>query len=265
MNDRETARDDGVSYKSLDLQSLSAEHICCALSGGKHEDGVAAKKDWLAGQFAEGLVFRKADVRGKVFIEYAPGETSWRPIHAPGYLVIHCLWVSGRFKDHGHGHELLESCIADAAGKAGVAVVSKKTPFLTEPSFYARHGFECVDRTKSGYELLVYRTNGRTNASAADPTFCAPAKAETIGNRPGLVVQAALQCPFVPRVLEDLIAAGSARGLSVEVDMLTTRADIEHAGSPFGTFGIFLNGDLISHELASRGGFDKLLDKALKR
>ena len=260
MSKPEIARDDGVAYKDLDSRSLSAEHICCALSGGKHEDGVASKKDWLAGRLAEGLVFRKADVRGKVFVEYMPGETSWRPIHAPDYLVIHCLWVSGRFKDRGHGRELLDSCIADADGKAGVAVVSKKTPFLTEPSFYARHGFECVDRTKSGYELLVYRTKG-----GADPTFCAPAKAESIGRRSGLVVQAALQCPFIPRVVEDLAAAGSARGLPVEVDMLTTRADVERAGSPFGTFGIFLDGELISHELASRAGFDKLLDRVLAR
>jgi hypothetical protein len=28
------------------------------------------------------------------FLEYIPGEYTWRVINAPGYLVIHCIWVN---------------------------------------------------------------------------------------------------------------------------------------------------------------------------
>lgn len=79
-------------------------------------------------------------------IEYAPIESAWKPLIGEGWLVIHCLWVSGRFKGSGYGARLLEKCVAAAReqGKAGVAVVTsaKTKPFLTHelmvPSkFYA--------------------------------------------------------------------------------------------------------------------------------
>ena len=106
---------DLAAFVDLTPFNLAAEHICCAISGQQHLEGVERKKEFLARGFGRGVVFRKLDVRGKVFIEYAPAEAAWRPVVAPGYLVIHCLWVSGRYQRRGLGRELLGHCL-EAAG-----------------------------------------------------------------------------------------------------------------------------------------------------
>src|SRR5574344_328192 len=104
-------------YKTLTLQNIEQEHICCAISDKKHQEGVLAKKEWLK----ERHVFRKLNAQGKVFIEYAPLEKAWTPICGKNYLYIYCLWVAGSFKGNGYGKELLEYAINEAkqSGKSG--------------------------------------------------------------------------------------------------------------------------------------------------
>ena len=50
---------------------------------------------------AEGHVFRKLDVKGCVFIEYAPLEAAWTPVVGEDHCYIYCLWVHGAPKGHG--------------------------------------------------------------------------------------------------------------------------------------------------------------------
>ena len=58
--------------KIIDVTSdcLEKEHICCSISDKKDDCCVSSKKEWLKKRFSDGLVFKKLDVRGKVFIEY---------------------------------------------------------------------------------------------------------------------------------------------------------------------------------------------------
>ncbi|EOQ95282.1 hypothetical protein LEP1GSC195_2244 [Leptospira wolbachii serovar Codice str. CDC] len=44
-------------------------------------------------RFADGLVFKRLDERGKVFIEYMPIEKTWKPIVGKNYMVIHPLSI----------------------------------------------------------------------------------------------------------------------------------------------------------------------------
>lgn len=62
--------------------NLETEHICCAISDKRMARGVLQKKAWLQKRIEEGLVFKKLDVNGKVFIEYLPAEYAWVPIIA---------------------------------------------------------------------------------------------------------------------------------------------------------------------------------------
>ena len=71
-----------MDYIRLSPENLESEHICCAISNTK-DPQVIAKKQWLAERLGEGLVFLKADARGKCFIEYIPAENAWAPIDAP--------------------------------------------------------------------------------------------------------------------------------------------------------------------------------------
>ena len=249
-----------MDYIEVNSGNLSHEHICCALAGGRHEAGVSAKKEWMAARFCEGLAFRKAAIRGKVFIEYMPGAHSFRPVHAPDCLVIHCLWVSGRYKGQGLGADLLRHCLAQEEKAAGVAVVAGNKPFLTSPDFYRHHGFQTVDETASGFELMLYGGEG-----AQVPYFMPNARHESIGPRKGVTFQIAAQCPFGLRQLQDHQAVAAAMGLVSEVQWLRDRAAIEQAGSPFGTYGVFLEGKLISHEMNSAAAFEKTLARKLLR
>ena len=79
--------------------------------------GYRQKRAWLAKRFAEGLkvqIVHETGGRDVGFVEYIPGEYAWRAVHAPGYLVIHCLWVVGKGKGKGHGSRLVQVCLDDA-------------------------------------------------------------------------------------------------------------------------------------------------------
>lgn len=78
----------------LTEENLSQEHLCCIIRSKKLHPGVEAKRLWLKERLKEGHVFRKLDVKGIVFIEYAPLETAWVPILGTNYLYI-LLFVGG--------------------------------------------------------------------------------------------------------------------------------------------------------------------------
>lgn len=151
-------------FLTLTPETLEQEHLCCAIADKKHQAGVVAKKQWLRERLAEGHVFRKLPVQGKVFIEYAPLETAWVPVEGENYLYIYCLWVSGKYQKQGYGGALLASCIEDAKaqGKSGICILSgkKKLPFLSDPKFLKKHGFTVADETPAGYTLCALSFDG---------------------------------------------------------------------------------------------------------
>jgi ribosomal protein S18 acetylase RimI-like enzyme len=100
---------------TLDEKNIDTEHICCALGNDKKSlDRANSKKYWMKERFKDGLVFKRFDERGKLFIEYMPIENVWKPIVGKNYLVINCLWVAGRFQGKGLATKLLNECIEDA-------------------------------------------------------------------------------------------------------------------------------------------------------
>ena len=132
---------DDLEIVALSEDNIETEHICCGFSSKKNSEGYQLKKEWLRHRLGEGFVFKKFDVRGKVFIEYVPAEYAWRPIEAPGYMCIQCFWVAGRYKGQGLGKQLLQECIDDSQGKHGIVVVTskRKKPFLTNKYRYFRY------------------------------------------------------------------------------------------------------------------------------
>jgi len=251
-----------TGFLELAPENLDREHICCAITGAQHQEGVDRKKAFLAAGFDRGLVFRKYDVRGKVFIEYAPAESAWRPVVAPGYLVIHCLWVSGRYKGQGLGHKLLEHCLAESGEEYyGVVAVSGRGPYLTDTRFYLHHGFERVEQTDTGFDLVCYRAD----PAAPVPGFADSARRGTVPEDKGVHFEYVYQCPFVPDCLKGMSGVARDHGLEVSSRELDTVEAAQNAASPFGTFGVFLYGRLITHELMSKRKFGQLLDHQLRK
>ncbi len=246
-------------FLNLTADNIEREHICCAIAGQQHAEGVARKKKFLARGFKDGLVFRKLDVRGKVFVEYAPAEAAWRPVHAPGYLVIHCLWVSGRYKGKQLGRELLEHCVEAVGDRHGVVSVSGRRPYVTDTRFYMHHGFEVIDRTETGFDLVCFKQD----ATAPSPRFSESAKRGTVCQDKGVHFEYVYQCPFVPDCLRQMSEVAREFGLEVTTRELATVKSAQEAASPFGTFGAFLYGRLLTHELMSPNKFRKLLEGQL--
>jgi len=131
-----------VKLLKLSEKNIEDEHICCAISDKKCKDGYLKKKQWLKTEFIIGYAFQKFDVRGKVFIEYVPIESSWLPLKGSNFMVINCFWVSGQFKGKGNGKKLLQQCNKDAKKMDGIVAISsdKKRPFMSDPKFFKHHG-----------------------------------------------------------------------------------------------------------------------------
>ena len=67
------------------------------------------------------------------------------------------------------------------------------------------------------------------------------------------------QCPFTAKyvpILEEMAKARNAVFRSVHIQ---TREDAQNAPSPFTTFSLFFDGQLVTHEILSEKKFDKTL------
>ena len=241
----------------LTHENIEKEHICCAISNNK-DIQVMSKKNWLKDRLEEGLVFLKGNVRGKCFIEYIPAEYAWAPIEAQGYMYIDCLWVSGQFKGHGYSNLLLDACTRDskAKGKKGLVVLSskKKMGFLSDPKYMCYKGFQTADTAEPYFELMYLPFE----EGAPLPCF-----QDSVGRQEdmpgGFVLYYTNQCPFTAKYVPILEKLAKARNAVFQSVHIQTREDAQNAPSPFTTFSLFYDGQLVTHEILSEKKFDKIL------
>ncbi|MGN0661305.1 MAG: GNAT family N-acetyltransferase [Oscillospiraceae bacterium] len=242
----------------LTHDNIEKEHICCAISNNK-DIQVMSKKNWLKERLDEGLVFLKCNVRGKCFIEYIPAEYAWAPIEAKDYMYIDCLWISGQFKGQGYSTLLLDKCIEDSKskGKKGLVILSskKKMGFLSDPKYMKYKGFETVD-TASPYFELMYLPFDK---SADKPCFKKTVKEHE--NMPqGFMLYYTNQCPFTAKYVPLLEKIAHAHGIDLNVVHIRSRQEAQSAPTPFTTFSLFYNGELVTHEILSEKKFEKILE-----
>ena len=225
---------------SIDAGNIEREHICCAIGNDKtNQQRALSKKEWMKKRFTEGLVFKRLNDRGKVFIEYMPVENGWKPVTGKNFMLINCLWVSGKFKGNGLSTKLLDECIKDAKSQNmdGVAVVSsnKVKPFLTDRKFFIKHGFETVDSAPPYFELLALKFN----ENAQNPQFNDNAKKATYPDKDGFAFVYSNQCPFMEEYVNLLAGILKDKKIPFEIKKLESREDAQKFGSPFGTLGIY--------------------------
>lgn len=122
--------------------------------------------------------------------------------HFWGKIPLYLLPVDGgENRGKGYGKALLESCLADARaqGRSGVCMLgaAKQKAWLTDQSFFRHFGFETVDTTSNGYELLALSFDGTY------PRFAPNVFKMKIEERE-LTVYYDDQCPFIPQTIEKL-------------------------------------------------------------
>jgi len=245
-------------YINLTEANLAGEHLCCAIADKKHQYGVELKKAWLADRMKEGHVFRKLNVNGKVFIEYAPLEKSWVPVVGENYYYIYCLWVSGSFKGKGYGKELLDFCLLDARknGKSGVCIISspKKKPYLSDRKFLQKFGFETVDRIGKEYELMAVSFDGTV------PEFTPNAKKQSIDSEE-LTIYYSPQCPFIPNCIEQIENYCNINKVPVNLIKVDTLEKAKELPCVFNNWAVFYKGRFETVQLLNENSLKKLLDK----
>jgi GNAT superfamily N-acetyltransferase len=246
-----------AEYINLTLENLDSEHMCCALADKKHQMGADAKKTWLRERLSEGHVFRKLNVKGKVFNEYAPLEKAWVPVTGDNYIYIYCLWVAGSFKGKGYGKDLLASCIADARrqGKSGVCAITalKKKPFLSDRGFLEKHGFITVDTIDGGYVLSALSFDG------TKPRFTENARKQSLENTE-LTVYYGMQCPYIPNCIEQIECYCESNHMPLVLIPVDTLEKAKSVPCVFNNWAVFYNGRFETVHLLNEGYLKKLLE-----
>lgn len=245
-----------VEYVNVTAENVATEHLCCAISGKKHQMGVDTKRAWISERLPEGHVFRKLDANGKVFIEYAPLENAWVPVVGENYLYIYCMWVSGSHKGQGHGKKLLNYCIEDAKrqNKSGVCVISskKKTPFLTDKKFVEKNGFEVVDEIAGGFELMALSFDGTV------PAFSENARKQTIDNQE-LTIFYGQQCPFIPNGLKEVQEYCEEENIPLTLVPVDSLEKAKNLPGIFNNWAVYHQGKFLTVHMLNRNVLKKLL------
>lgn len=246
-----------IKIITLTQENIEKEHLCCAIADKKHRTGVNDKRRWLADRIPEGHIFRKLDVQGKVFIEYAPLEKAWIPVTGENYLYIYCLWVSGSYKGKGYGKALLDSCIQDARkqNKAGVCIISskKKKPFLSDKKFIQKQGFQVVDSIGEDYELLALSFNGSL------PRFTLNAKLQTIEEKE-LTIFYTLQCPYIPNCIEQIYNYCENNAIPLRLIEIDTLEKAKQMSCIFNNWAVFHHGHFQTTHLLNETHLKKMLN-----
>lgn len=226
-------------FINLTPENISDEHLCCIIRSKKIHPGIEAKRKWLSERLKEGHVFRKLNEKATVFIEYAPLETAWVPIVGNNYYYIYCLWVLGDYKGKGYGKALMEYAINDAKnkGKSGICMLGakKQKHWLTDQSFAKKFGFEVVDTTDDGYELLALSFDG------TKPKFAPNAKKQEIENKE-LTIYYDMQCPYIYQTIDMIKQYCETNNVPLSLIQVDTLQKAKELPCVFNNWAVFYKG-----------------------
>jgi GNAT superfamily N-acetyltransferase len=272
--------DNGFEILTVDAGNVDRLGFFCYMSKPK-APGYRQKRAWLAARFAEGLsikMLHETGGRTVGFIETIPGEYAWRAVDAPGYLVIHCLWVVGQGKGKGHGTRLLQTSLDEARRQwlRGVVMVASDGVWLAGKQLFLKNGFEQVDvcacagvasagaKAPPAFRLLVHSFGDPDSASgtfrAPNPAFPTDWAARQASFGDGFTVIRTPQCPYIDDATADLLQIAAERGIPARAVELTSAQEAQSLSpSPYGTFGIVRDGRLFSYHYLCRKELEKLL------
>jgi L-amino acid N-acyltransferase YncA len=244
----------------LTPENISEYGLLC-VKNPKH-DGYKAKNKWILERFKEGLKMKLA-VEGEkptALIEYMPGEKCWRAVDAPGYMVIHCIYVYGKKNlGHGLGSELVNAAIEDSkkANMNGVVMVTNEGPWLAGKGLFEKNGFKETD-TAGDFSLMVLKFK-----DAPDPKFKGDFENKASRYRGWNLLYAA-QCPYNDSSIETLKKTAESFGADLKTIELKTCKEAQEAPTPYGVFALIHDGKVLEYHYISKTRFENILKKELK-
>ena len=250
--------------KIIDLtpENIGEYGVCGYKDVHKHKE-LRNKIDWYNDFYPKGLHIKAAfsEIGGyQGMIEYIPGEFAHRPVNAAGYLFIHCVFVGFKsdFKGKGFASTMIEQVIEESRNQNmnGVAIVTRKGSFMVDHDIFLKHGFEIVDKAQPDFELLVFKFD----QNIPSPTF----KHDILGNtqkyQNGLTIIRSVQCPYTEKNVNAMLETAQKKfHLQSQLIDIKDYKTAQQTPSPFGTFCIILDGEVISHHPISNTRFENIL------
>ncbi|MFW9854724.1 MAG: GNAT family N-acetyltransferase [Candidatus Thorarchaeota archaeon] len=238
-----------ADYKIVDITDQNVEDydLLCYKSK-KKSLGYQKKLEWFKEQYKVGLRIKLLLVREKKgftsrgFIEYVPGEYSWRAIDAAGYMVIHCLWVVGRNKGKGYGGKLVKACLNDAKDMNGVAVITSEGTWLPGRKIFQKNGFKKVGSAFTNIELYVCRFR----ENSALPRFNLDEVTKP-GDEKGFTIFKSDQCPYTHVSMTEIEEYAKEKDIPFNVGVISNSIEAQNVPHPYGTYCVVLNGKILSY------------------
>ncbi|MGD6852086.1 MAG: YoaP domain-containing protein [Candidatus Bathyarchaeia archaeon] len=260
MKESVLVKDNDTTIIDLTPANIADYGVCGYKDVGKHLE-LRRKIEWFKEYYLKGLrikalISKSGGYQG--MLEYIPGKYAHRPVHADDYMFIHCIFVGfkSQFKGKGHASAMLDVCIKEAkdAGMQGVAVVTRKGPFMAKKDIFLKKGFVVVDSAKPDFELLALKFK----PDAANPKFTIP---PLKGYKEGLTIIRSPQCPYSVKNVDAIMETAKEMGLAVDLVDLKDAETAQQSPCAFGTFCIINDGKIISHHPISNTRFQNIIKK----
>jgi hypothetical protein len=257
-----------IEIINITPDNISQYGVCGYKDLKKHEE-LRRKIAWFSEYYPKGLrikilVSQKDGYQG--MIEYLPGKYAHRPVDADGYMVIQCIFTGFKkeYKGKGYGSLLISECLKDSQKEnlAGVAVVTRKGPFMANSDIFLKMGFNVVASSPPDFELLVYQFSATSPPIGFKPDITTRA-----ADYPdGLTILRSAQCPYSEKNVRQIMeTAKTSFGLTPNLIDLNEYDAVQQSPSAFGTFCILYNGTVISHHPISNTRFTNIMNKLAPR
>jgi hypothetical protein len=245
----------------MTLIKLNAETIekgtlpCVDLKNPNSSELFTYNRDWLLDRFEEGMVIIKLDTPKDAFIEFVPAEFAWKPIYAPGYTLINHVYVAEDGPEQWLKSELLQTAETNCSKTNGMVIMLENEVFNKDRDFFIQRGY-LEHAHIPGFTMLVKRFKTEIPA----PAFSIPiSETKSSRNLHGIKISYADQSAFVNYYIHEMKVIFEDMGFNVELHRVQTPEQARGSGSPYGTFGVFMDGHFLTHKLLNKHGIEELI------
>ena len=257
---------DDMQIIDLTPENIADYGVCGYKDIKKHKE-LKAKIEWFNEYYPKGLKMKVliSEQEGyQGMIEYLPGKYAHRPVHAHGYMFIHCIFIGFKnvYKGKGYGSALIDICIDEARKRKmlGVTVVTRKGAFMADKEIFYKKGFELVDSAQPDFNLLAIKFDNKTPF----PSFKHDIIANLNDYKNGLTIIRSTQCPYTEKNVKAIIASAEKTfKLKTNLIDLKDSASAQQTPCAFGTFCIIYKGKVISHHPISNKRFENIMTKII--
>ncbi len=227
----------------------------------KRNPGYKQKLKWFLKEYEHGLrikILENQDGEQLGFIEYTDAEYAWRPVYAPGYLFMHCMYIYKKDnKGKGYGSILLEDVLKDARerGKYGIVCMTSKGPWIADDRLMIKQGFHKVDEY-GRYELMVYSLKNGVGPKLKRWT-------EQLEAYEGWHLLYANQCPWHQKCATELRKEALLHDIDLQVSEISSHEAAQSAPSGFGVFALIKDNELLVDHYISKTRFKNILNKVV--